>query len=92
MVKIKIFKGFTIQQNYYNSIILIGISAKYKSSIELGDKVDIFCLSRIVPVKSLVVFGPIKGTIKKGPSETLNLARVDPKSLFLITVSPLSRS
>ena len=60
--------------------------------IELEDKLAIICLSRTVPVKSLVVFGPIKGTIKKGPSETFNLARVDPKSLFLITVSPLSRS
>ena len=73
-------------------IIKLTGDEKVVSSIKLEDKVAIFCLSRIVPVKSLVVFGPIKGTIKKGPSETFNLARVDPKSLFLITVLPLSRS
>ena len=38
------------------------------------------------PFLMIPFLGPKKGTIKKGPSGTLILARVDPKSFFLILV------
>ena len=63
---------------------LTGISTKLKFLKDLDEILLKLCLSETVPVKSRTVLGPNKGIIKKGPSGTLNLARVDPKSFLSI--------
>ncbi len=72
----------------FEDVEVIEICAKEGQKVDSEDPVVVLETDKA----AMEIPASVKGTIKKGPSETFNLARVDPKSLFLITVSPLSRS
>mgnify|MGYP006449789173 CR=1 FL=1 len=66
------------------------ISTKTKISYLNKQNIDIKKIFWDIPILDYTT--PKNGIIKKGPSATLNLAKVDPKSFLIISVSPLSKS